>query len=533
MTRLHRIWALVLWLAGMGSTLAAAELTLTKSDLIRFGNGPWIAQNIVGLPRDPSLPVVDPAQTGSEAQLLRGLVGRGLSQGFGGILYENRDRNHSSLPQKLFPNLTFLKYAPILKSQGLDYGLAGDVLIPALVFGNSSTAMTTGPARRSLARAAMTFPGGPANAFRDYSANSIYIYPEHRDHDAVDLFPANWTYTITAQGSSYADRPFMRAVAMTLAAFSAQTRAALEREGLIAPTVQMILRRNLTEVNSREDYLSSLAHPTVFDGSWLRPGRMIGQAAALRPEDIPPMVRLKVVSETFERSAGLAGRDEHLFDTPSAIARIWRGPGWSREMTVTATPTKDPNGRDLRFDWVLLRGDPKLIRIEPLDPDGKTARIRLRWQPAFTVPPRKGSKDIARQSSRVDIGVFAWNGVSDSAPAIISVSYPTHQQRIYAPGLRGDRYLASIDYDAAFRRVGFDPVLHWSARWTDTFSYAKDGTLLGWTRYEKLGQTRFDANGRLPDGSEVVYRISDTPGRLPVLEAVSAADDQDRAEPAD
>lgn len=498
----------------------AAELTLTPDDLTSLGSGPMIAQDIAGLPADPALPVVELADESDAARQLRGLVARGVSQGFDGILYDNRDRDHSTLPPSRFPNLTFLRYAPDLGRGGVDYGLAGPVLIPALVFGNSSTAMTSGLNARSLVRHAMTAAGGAARAYRDYVANSLYMYPEHRDHDAVDLYPANWPYTTTSQGSSGSDRPFMEAIAMTLAAFPADTRAALEENGLIAPTVQMIMRRNLKPVRTQANYLSPIAHPTVFTWDWLQPARMIGQAAAMRPDDIPPIVRLKVVTEDFAQSAGLAGLDEHLFTTPSAIARIWRSFAWERQMIVSAESTVDPNGHALRFDWVLLRGDPARVRIEPIRPDGQKARITVNWHNAFVLPPRNPADGQGLETSRVDIGVFAWNGRSDSAPAIVSISFPTHQTRSYEAPPGGIARLVSIDYDARGRGVYYDPRLHWSAPWVDRFRYASDGMLDGWTRTTGGEREEFDAAGQLANGNPADYQFVPTPGEAPVLSLV-------------
>lgn len=500
-----------------GCAVGAAELTLTPDALTRFGNGPMIARKLQGLPADPALPAVELSDESDAARQLRGLVARGVSQGFDRILYDNRDRDHSSLPASRFPNLTALRYAPDLVAAGLDYGLAGPIVIPGLVFGNSSTAMTAGVDARSLVRHAMTAPGGAARAYRDYVSNSIYMYPEHQDYDAVDLYPANWPYTIVSQGSSYSDRPFMEAVAMTLAAFPADTRAALIEHNLVAPTMQMILRRNLRGVRSRADYLSPVAHPTVFSGENLRPGRMIGQAAAMRPENIPPQVRLSMVQEDFTQSAGLAGLDEHLFTTPSAVARIWRGPAWERQMVVSAEPTVDPNGHGVQFDWVLLRGDPARVRIEPQGPDGMTARITVNWHDAFALPANDSGGTGGRETSRVDIGVFAWNGLSDSAPAILSISFPTHQHRTYETGLGGAVRLASVDYDARGRGATYDPRLHWSAPWRDEFVYGPDGALTGWTRDTGHELDIYDASGQPVQGPPIRYELAQPPGEAPVL----------------
>lgn len=497
--------------------VAARDLSVSQEDMRQVGSGPLLLPDVKGYPRDPDLPVVDLSVADPAAGMLRRLVSRGQSQGFGGILYENRDRGHSTLAPALFPNLTFLKYDEALQKRGLDYGLAGPVIIPQLVFGNSSTAITGGTRPRSLVRHAMTTRGGAARAYRDYKANSLYMYPEHRDHDNSDLFPANWPYTITSQGSSGSDIPFLKAVAMTLAAFPADTRAVLETTGLVAPTVQMILRRNLKPVRSRADYLSAAAHPTVFSADWLQPGRMIQQAAALKPDDIPPVVHLKVVAESFEFEAGLNKDDEHLFTTPSAIARVWRSPAWQQEMIVSAETTQDPNGRDLSFDWVLLRGDPARVQIEPLDDAGQTARVIVNWHDAFVLPSHGSGAGIPRTTSRVDIAAFAWNGKTESAPAIISISFPTHQKRQYVAGSDGQHRIAVIDYDAVSRNAVYDPELHWSAAWSDHFYYAKDGSLTGWIREQDGQRVEFDAAGHRSDGVPVFYEIMDRAGHKPRL----------------
>ncbi|MHA6262902.1 hypothetical protein ACXYMO_06850 [Arenibacterium sp. CAU 1754] len=513
--------SMVIALCGAATDLRAGEITVTADDLTRMGTGPFIAKDIQGLPAVPGLPVVDPNRQDEAAAQLRRLVARGQSQGFGGILYDNRDRDHSILSKTLFPNLTFLDYGPELVTNQLDYGLAGNIFIPALVFGNSSTALTAGGAPRSLPRLAMTIPGGAAAAYRDYTSNSLYVYPEHRDYDGADLFPANWPYQLISQGSSGSDRPLLEAVAMTLAAFPAETRATLVDKGLVVPTVQMILRRNLTQIRTRDQYMSGAAHPAVFEKHWLQPTRMIAHAAGMLPQDIPPVVKLKVTAESFTTRAGVIGQDERLFTTPSAIARIWRNHGWLNEMIVSADQTEDPNGRDLTFHWVVLQGDPQRIRVEPTDERGTSARIRVLWHPPFTLHPRVAGKDNARSTSRVDIGVFASNGVSDSAPAIISISFPTHQERAYEVTDNERVRLKSIDYDARGRGRTYDPVLHWSAQWRDKFMYGDDGSFLGWTRITGDQKTVFKPDGLRQDGTPFKYELAERKSGKPILTMVA------------
>ena len=457
---------------------------------------------------ETSAPVLGPVKTEPGHQLLRRLTATGRAAGNAGDLYENRDRGHSRLPPEAHPQLTHVLYAEPLQAAGRDYGLALDLLFDAPLIGNSSTAFTAGPNWRSQARMALTMGAGtwPDQLYENYASGQIHVYPEHRDHDPEtgDLFPANTPYYLVSQGSSGSDQPHLEALAMILAAFRPDTKAALKEAGLIAPTVQMVYRRARVGVRSRAAYLSGAAHPTVFRASDIDLARMVSLANAIAPEDIPPMVRLKVLEETTAQP-GVdhfgAGLREVLFDTPSAIARIWRSQTGRRSMVVTAADTVDPNGRALTFDWVVLRGDPERIRITPLTPDGRYAQIVMDWQAPRPAP---GTPDLL--SHRIDIGVFANNGVYDSAPAFLSVLLPRHETRRYDTGPDGAPRIREIRRDPA-EGVYADPVLFPLMSWRDIYSYGPEGNLLGWQRDRAGEVTQYDAQG---------HRLLSAPGEAPV-----------------
>ncbi|MDQ2089657.1 hypothetical protein [Marimonas arenosa] len=377
--------------------------------------------------------VLGETQTGAAEGSLRRLYATGQAAGNHGDLYENRDRGHSTLPEGAFPQLTRVTYGEKLRAARVDYGAALGLIFDAPLIGNSSMAATGGRFWRSLPRLILTQEGGPARLFQNYVAGQIHVYPEHKDHDPElgDLLPANTPYYLVSQGSSGFDQMHLEALAMILAAFRPDTKARLRETGLIAPTVQMVYRR--ARVLSREAYLSGAAHPSVFGAEEIVAGRMVSLANAIAPDSVPPMIRLEVVAEDL-------AEDERYFDTPSAIARIWRHEAFRREMVVSAEGTRDPNGRELMFSWVLLRGDPENTLIEPLDEKGRRARIEVSWQQPRATP---GRNDVL--SSRVDIGVFAHNGVFDSAPAFISILLPRHEQRVYELGQDGDWRLVRSD----------------------------------------------------------------------------------------
>lgn len=497
---------LALTLAGLAQDPVTGRLTLPASALP---------------PPDTGAPVVDPEDPSPEAVRLRALYGRGRAAGLGGVLYDNRDRGHSAIPKARFPQMTRVRYGPQLRARNLDYGLAGAFRFPAITLGNSSTALVAGPEWRSQPRLAMTVPNGAARAAEDYAANALYVYPEHRDYDAVDYFPAAWPYTVTSQGSSGSDEPFLRTLGMILAAFPPDTRARMEALGLVVPTLQWAMRRTQAGLRAPAEYMSGRAHPGAFARAALNVPAAVALAASLKPGTIPPVPVLRVLAEDFRPRAGLAGLDERLFTTPGAVARLWRGAAGQREMRLSAAGTVDPAGRALRFHWVLLRGDPDRVTIVPEDAAGSQVRIRVGWQPPRRAPAGFGVTGEGPMSGRIDIGLFAEveGAESDlSAPAFVSVMLPP-EARSYEMGPDGKARPAVFDYDSVLRGAPYDPVLFWWAPWRDRFMYDSAGRFTGWlreatrpTKASVLAAGRYDAQGRR-DNRKVSYQLD------PVTEA--------------
>lgn len=376
-----------------------------------------------------------------------------------------------------------------MRAAGLDFGLAGAIVFPFPVIGNSSTAITEGSRARSLTRLAMTDREATRRTYRLFSRNHLYVYPEHRDYDLADLYPAYWSHTVTTQGSSGSDQSTVHALVTTAAAFPPETMEAMRRDGLVGATLHMILRRNLAGISGEGDYLSGRAHRPVIDPGRLRPDRMVAHAASMSPDAVPPMVRLTMMDEDFGASAGLAGEDERLFDTPSAIGRLWRGFEGRKRLRLRASGPPGGGEDDLTFVWRLLQGDPARVSITP---DGAEATIAIDWHDPFEVALEAGR---SIETSRVDIGVFALAGGQASLPATLSVHFPAHQRRRYnvAPGQQPR--LISIDYagDGSSRYV--DPTLYWRADWTDTAIRDDHGALIGWQREAGDRQFKLSADG--------------------------------------
>ena len=248
-------------------------------------------------PEAPAAPVLPRQRPATAAyDLLAEHARRGRAAGNHGDLYDNRDRGHSRLDARRRTrssprSSTPPPPAPPTSTTGSPTGCCSR----RSTFGNSSTAITGGADWRSLPRLALTRPDGtgPMRLWQNAAANQLYVYPAHRDYDEErgDLFPANTPYVLVSRGSSGSDQPLLEAVAMILAAFRPDTKAAAAEAGLIVPTVQMVFRRSLQTVRSREDYFSGAAHPAAFEGHTINLARMVSLANSIATDAIPPRVR--------------------------------------------------------------------------------------------------------------------------------------------------------------------------------------------------------------------------------------------------
>lgn len=504
----------------------------------------------------------------------------GTAAGNVGDLYDNHDRGHSALDLARYPQLSQIVFGPEVKKRSFDNGpqrlflylnaqlnnarlnnnaQAKDAQIksdspekpaasseatasPAvptsslqisrtIVLGNSSTAVTGSPFWRSMPRLILTSAGGPEVLVQHYTHNHLYVYPEHKDHDPGhddangwgDVFFANTPYYLISQGSSGTDQPFLDALAATLSAFHPETKKVLRERGLMAPTLQMIFRRCYKLVKTDQDYLTGVAHPTVFEGNQIDRDAMVEMAHSMKADDIPPVAMMKVVSETPTdptRDYFDAQPSENPLTSLFAISRICHATTFWREITISTADSLDVKRRELKFHWVILRGDPSLITLEDVADRPATKRIRVGYHPRRPIAP--GS---ALESSRVDIAVFAHNGVSYSAPSFLSFMFPENETRVYDDMRR----IVSVDYRTS-SGIYVDPALVAERLWKDDYHYDSAGKLTGWTRSRGQKQEEFNANGELlgsdtnnesPMPKRVIYqRLNHKDGRPFILQKV-------------
>jgi tetratricopeptide (TPR) repeat protein len=436
---------------------------------------------------------------GEAGDLLRSWYLTGTAAGNHGDFYDNHDGDHSNIDFQSFPQLTRIEFSDEVKRRKLHTGLQLSFLYNTVTIGNSSTAVTSGPFWRSQPRLALTRPQGALKLYRQYIANHLYFYPEHRDHDPRrdgsgygDVYPANTPYVIISQGSSGSDQAFMNAVGTTLAAFRPAVKEKLVRERILMPTIQMIFRSSNTMGVKASDYLSGRAHPTVFERKHINEDIMVKLAHGMTVDSVPPMVELNVIEE----DEPVVGRDyfdvgprEKLFDTPCAIARVVKSTRYTRRMVVSAENSRDLNKAPLTYIWKVLRGDPDRVEINKLNEVGSKAELLVSYHERR--PVAFGSD---MESNRVDIGVFVHNGDYYSAPAFICFQYLANEKRVYDDRQR----IRVVDYnDPDLKDQYVDPWLDFSKDWRDEYRYAGDGSLAGWTRIRGEQRQEFTAEGQL------------------------------------
>ena len=389
------------------------------------------------------LPVLLPAAIGQAqvstrgdavAGLLNAWFAEGSAAGLAALTYENRDGGHSPLDAAAYPQLQVFQHGP---DTGPPTGPAVQ-LRPRPTLGNCSMAA---PADQggSLPRHYFSDPAGARFLVGQYLSNNLFLYPEHQDHDPGangvggygDLLPANSPCLLVSQGSSLSDQPFLHALLAAAAALPPETQRRLIESRLLMPTLQALLRQS--RVQTPAEYFTAAAHPPVFDSARLDVERLVRLAHATTPERIPPLVQLEIREQTeprpgvhFFEDAKIAPR--RLADTPVAIARVLHAAQPEYVLELSAAKSGDLQRRPLQLRWQVLQGDPARVRIDTVAGSGM-ARLRVRWQP----PPTSAA---GLRSHRIDVAVFAGNGISVSAPAFVSFYLPPHEHRIEDAGGR-------------------------------------------------------------------------------------------------
>ena len=317
-----------------------------------------------------------------------------------GDLYVNRDRGHSPLDVASYPGITPVGFDNEGRRRGMDVDFP-NTLFPYPAFGNSSRAFTTGPYWRSIPRALMTVESRRIHAMaRFYLSNQTWVFPANADIAPIgthgDVFASIAPYWIVTAGRSYSDMPYLRGALKASAAFPDDTKRELVRRGLLAPTIQTLIRKSLKGVTNETAYLSARAHPTAFPANGLDLHRLVDGAASMKPSQIPPLAPLAVAAA---RTEVVPDVPELTYATPFAVAFVLRSEDESRNFVLSS------KGAD-EFAFVQTHGTGVDVKME--FPHGNVAKVTI------------GRKGLS-PTNRVDIAVFARNkGTGWGAPSYVS-----------------------------------------------------------------------------------------------------------------
>ena len=237
---------------------------------------------------------------------------------------------------------------------------------------------------------------------RFYLSNQTWVFPANADTAPVgshgDVFASIAPYWITTVGRSYSDMPYLRGALKASAAFPPATKRELVARGLLAPTIQTLIRKSLKSVTNETDYLTARAHPTAFPANGLDVRRLVGMAAAMKPEHIPPLAPITVAAG---KVADKPVWPELTYVTPFAVAFVLRSSDETRSFILSSA------GAD-EFAFVQTHGVGVDVKIERPRPN--VAKVTL---------GRKGMSP----TNRVDIAVVArGKGTGWGAPSYVSFS---------------------------------------------------------------------------------------------------------------
>ena len=324
----------------------------------------------------------------------------GTSGGNVGDLYMNRDGRHSMLNLRDFPGVTPVMLDAMGRTNRMDMSFP-NMLFPYPVFGNASLAMTQGPYWRSLPRAMMTSePMMLGRMARLYLSNQTWVFPSHADTAPVgtngDVFASITPYWLVTAGRSWSDQPYLRAALEASRSLNSKVKAEIVRRGLLAPTIQTLIRKSLKGVTNEVDYLSAKAHPTALPTGGIDIPRLKAAAKAMTTGAIPP---LAVVSVTAPPSQRKIVTPELTYASAFAWAYVLRAEDEVREFFISAKGAEE-------FEFVKTHGEGVDVRIERMKPEAVKVTIS-----------RRGMSP----TNRVDITVVGRNaGTGWGAPSYVS-----------------------------------------------------------------------------------------------------------------
>lgn len=324
-----------------------------------------------------------------------------------GDLYVNRDSFHSPNGREAldaflseYPGLTCVTLDQEGRSRGMDLDFP-NAIYPYPVFGNSSRARVGDQYWRSLPRALVTSEAVRLKTMaRLYLSNQIWVFPSNADTPPVgtngDVFASVAPYWLTTAGRSWSDLPYLKAALEASRSLPAETKKSAVARGLLAPTIQTLIRKSLKGVESESDYLTSKAHPTALPPGGLDLERLKASAAALKPSAVPP---LAVIAVSPRPIAEETVWPELTYATGFAWAYVLRAEENERSFSVKAKGAGD-------YMFSIVHDDLGAAKLERLGYDSAVITI---------------DKSKLTPTNRVDLAVFGRSAASGwGAPSYVS-----------------------------------------------------------------------------------------------------------------
>jgi len=317
-----------------------------------------------------------------------------------GDLYMNRDDQHALLNVGGYPGLTRVTFDSVGTNRNMHLDVP-NVLFPYPTFGNCSRAFLDPTYWRSIPRMMMTAETlhlGKMAKF--YLSNQTWVFPANADIAPVgtngDVFASITPYWITTAGRSWSDLPYLRTALEVSRTLKPAVKQEVVGRGLLAPTIQTLMRRSFRSVTNDVDYLSPRAHPTAFLPGAVDSARLKAAAAALTAETVPPLAPIVVHADRIGQAGAFS---ELTYGTAFAWAFVLRTDAETRTFRIVA------KGAD-EFAFVQTHGAGVDVRIEREKPD--VAKVTV------------GRRGLS-PTNRVDIMVCGRNpGTGWGAPSYVS-----------------------------------------------------------------------------------------------------------------
>jgi len=326
--------------------------------------------------------------------------------GNAGDLYMNRDERHSMLAVTNWPGLTSVSLDGEGRARKFDVDFP-NIAFPYPVFGNASRGLRGTPYWRSLPRALMTGQSAYLKTMLHfYTSNQVWVFPSVDDYDLTstngygDVFLSVTPYWLCSQGISWSDQYYLKAALEASRSFQPATKQSIVARGLLAPTIQTLIRKSLKGVKGEDDYLTAKAHPTCLPPNGLDLAKLKKMAAALKPLEAPPLARLAAVQSApvLEPAKGLP---EITYATPFAWAWILRSPDNYRSFMIQAQPMGA-----VEYAFAVVHDENGAAKLERLR--GDVAKVSI-------------DKSKLTTTNRVDVAVFAKApGTAWGAPSYVS-----------------------------------------------------------------------------------------------------------------